>query len=124
MPVHLKPTTQIKIDLGLQEGGPVQKFLANTCYNHMDKYVPFDSGDLASIASISVDGQYIIYHVPYASYQYKGVREDGTHQINEENRNRSKHSQATSYWDKKMLTAEGDEIVKEVADYMKKHGGK
>lgn len=124
MRLELKPISKIKADLGVQEGGPVQKFFANTCYLHMDKYVPFDSGDLAKIASISNDGRYIIYHVPYSVYQYKGVREDGTRPINEENRNRSKHPQATSYWDKKMMSAERDEVLKEVADYMKTHGGK
>lgn len=124
MPVRMKPLSTIKVQLGIQEGGPVQKFLANTCYLHMDKYVPFDSGDLASIVSISTDGKYIIYHVPYASYQWRGEREDGSHKINEENRNRNMHPLATSHWDKKMITAEGDDIIKEVADYIKKHGGK
>ncbi len=123
MPIIMKPLSTIKIDLGIQESGPIQKFLANSCYLHMDKYVPFDSGDLASIVSISNDGKYIIYNVPYASYQWRGEREDGTRKINESNRNRSKHSLATSHWDKKMITAEGDEIIKEVHDEIKRRGG-
>lgn len=124
MALKLKPTSQILLDIGLQEGGPAQKFFANTCYNHMDKYVPFDSGDLASISSITADGKYIIYHVPYAQYQWRGERADGTHKINEENRNRSMHPLATSHWDKKMISAEGDQVVKEVAEYIRTHGGK
>ena len=124
MGLELRPISKIEADLGVQNGGPVQKFFANACYLHMDKYVPMDSGDLAHIASISNDGKYIIYHVPYSIYQYRGVREDGTHQINEANRNRSKHPQATSYWDKKMMSAEQSEILEEVADYIKTHGGK
>jgi hypothetical protein len=124
MSVQFKPLSTIKVDLGIQEGGPVHKFFTNTCYLHMDKYVPFDSGDLASTVSISNDGKYIIYNMPYASYQWRGEREDGSHKINEENRNRSMHPLATSHWDKKMITAEGDDVIKEVADYMRKHGGK
>lgn len=124
MPLKLKPMSVIKADLGIEKGGPVQKFFANTCYAHMDKYVPMDSGDLASIVSITTDGRYIIYHVPYSVYQYRGERADGTHQIDESNRNRSKHPQATSYWDKKMMSAEKHIVLQEVADYMKTHGGK
>ena len=124
MAVKMKPLSTIKVDLGIQESGPVQKFLANTCYLHMDRYVPSDSGDLASIVSISTDGKYIIYEQPYASYQWRGEREDGTHKINEENRNRSMHSLATSHWEDKMMTAEADDIVAEVKDHIKLHGGK
>ncbi|MBR5227516.1 MAG: hypothetical protein IKV94_02650 [Clostridia bacterium] len=123
MSVSFKPNTVIMTDLGLQEGGPIHKFFTNTCYLHMDEYVPFDSGDLASIVSISTDGKYITYEVPYASYQYYGVREDGTHQINEDNRNRSMHPKATSFWVEKMVTAEKNDIIKEVQDELKRRGG-
>lgn len=124
MAVQFQPHTVIKKNLGLQPGGPIHKFFTNTCYLHMDRYVPFDSGDLASIVSMSVDGKYIIYEVPYASYQYYGERKDGTHKINENNRNRSMHPDATSFWVEKMATAEMDDIVKEVQNEMKRRGGK
>lgn len=121
MPVQLKPTSVIKARLGIEPNGKVQKFFTNTCYKHMDKYVPMDSGDLASIVSMDIDGKSIIYEMPYAKYQYKGQREDGTHKINEANRTRTYHPLATSYWDKKMVSAEMSDIVKEVQDYI---GGK
>lgn len=124
MPIKMKPTSVIVTRLGLQEGGPVHKFLTNTCYLHMDKYVPFDSGDLASTVSITTDGTAIIYHMPYAKYQYYGERRDGSHKINEANRNRSKHPDATSFWDKKMWNAEKADVISEVQDYIKTHGGK
>ena len=121
--VEMKPPKVIKSRIGIETGGPIHKFFTNTVYLHADKYVPFDSGDLASIVTMTTDGQYIIYEVPYAKYQYYGVRKDGTHQINEANRNRSRHPDATSYWIEKMKTAEMDEIANEVQDEIKKRGG-
>jgi hypothetical protein len=61
--------------------------------------------------------------VPYAKYQYYGERKDGSHKINEANRNRSMHPEATSFWVEKMKTAEMDDIEKEVQDEIKRRGG-
>ena len=127
MPVTIKPISQIKVRLGIEPNGRVQKFFTQTCAIHMDKYVPFDEGTLATrvIANgqptNNVQPSWIIYDVPYARYQYRGMREDGTHKINEANRNRTYHPLATSYWDKHMVSAEMKDVVKEVQDYV---GGK
>ena len=77
MPVSIKPTSQIKAKLGIEPNGRVQKFFTNTCYKHMDKYVPMDEGNLRTI--VNIEPNYITYESPYAKYQYYGVREDGTH---------------------------------------------
>lgn len=119
MPVKIKPVSQIKIRLGIEPNGRVQKKFAETCYKHMDKYVPFDEGNLSSV--VDIQPYWIVYEMPYARYQYYGVRDDGTHPINEANRNRTYHPQATSYWDRHMVSAEMPEIVKEMQDYI---GGK
>lgn len=119
MPVEMKPVSQIKARLGLEPDGRVQKFFTNTCYKHMDKYVPFDEGSLSTI--VDIQPSWITYEQEYASYQYYGVRKDGSHPINEANRNRDFHPLATSYWDKHMVSAEMKDIVKEVQDYV---GGK
>lgn len=119
MYIRIKPPNKIKKRLGLDPGGRVQTFFTSTCAKHMDKYVPFDEGNLADY--YIEDNDKIIYHQPYATYQYRGIREDGTHKINPANRDRSKHPLATSYWDKKMKSAEMTDIVKEVQDYI---GGK
>ena len=118
MPVSIKPTSVIKAKLGLEPNGRVQKFFTETCAKHMDKYVPFDEGILADYYLLP---NAVVYNQLYARYQYKGIREDGTHKINEANRNRSFHPLATSYWDKKMVSAEIQDVVKEVQDYI---GGK
>ena len=119
MPVTIKPISEIKARLGLEPNGRVQQFFTTQCYKHMDKYVPFDEGNLSSI--VDIQPSWITYEQPYARYQYFGMRDDGTHKIDEANRNHNFHPLATSYWDKKMVSAEIEDVVKEVQDYI---GGK
>lgn len=114
MPVKLKPTSTIKARLGIEPNGRVQKFFTNTCYKHMDKYVPMDNGDLRTIVDIQPDS--ITYESPYAEYQYYGMRKDGTHVI------KNYTTPGTGpYWDKRMVSAEIQDVVKEVQEYI---GGK
>lgn len=75
----LEQISTIKSNLGIQPNGRVQRFFTNTCYKHMDKYVPKETGDLRTIVQIEPDS--ITYQSPYAHYQYKGVRKDGTHVV-------------------------------------------
>ena len=114
MPVKLKPTSQIKARLGIQPNGRVQKFFTNTCYKHMDKYVPMDEGNLRTIVDVKSDS--ITYESPYAKYQYHGKRADGTHVV----KNYTTPGTGT-YWDKRMTSAEIQDVVKEVQNYI---GGK
>lgn len=115
MPVKLKPTNVIKARLGLEPNGRVQKFFANTCYKHMDKYVPKDEGNLRTIVDIRSDS--ITYEQPYARYQYYGMRDDGTHVV----RHYTTPGTGT-YWDKKMVSAEIQDVVKEVQSYVNRGG--
>lgn len=116
----MKPKSEIIKRLNLEQKGKVQEFFTATCAKEMDKYVPFKSGDLATtviqngIPTTNVNEDTITYDQLYAQYQYKGVREDGTHKINEENRTRTMHPQATSYWDKVMWSNHKEKICKEV----------
>ena len=114
MPLKIQPTSVIKAQLGIQPNGPVQYFFTNTCYKHMDKYVPMDEGNLRTIVDIRSDT--ITYESPYARYQYYGMREDGSHQV------RNYTTPGTGpYWDQRMVSAEMQDVVKEVQDYI---GGK
>lgn len=90
----------------IQENGDTQLFLANTCFRRMQKYVPFDTGALSTTATIKPHE--VIYEMPYAHKQYttnkgKGIR--------------------GKYWDKRMVSAEKELIVKEVEAYAKKMKG-
>lgn len=114
MPVRLQPTSKIKARLGIDPNGKVQKFFTNTCYKHMDKYVPYDEGSLRTVVDIQPNS--ITYESIYAGYQYYGMRKDGTHIV-------KKYTTpgTGSYWDKRMVSAEMQDVVKEVQDYI---GGK
>ena len=91
---------------GMQENGDTQLFLANTCFRRMHKYVPWETGTLASHATVRPGS--VTYEEQYAYKQYttnkgKGIR--------------------GKYWDKKMVSAEKELIVKEVEAYVKKMKG-
>lgn len=91
---------------GMQENGDTQLFLANTCFRRMQKYVPFDTGALST--TVTVKPGSVTYELPYAHKQYttnkgKGIR--------------------GKYWNKKMLSAEKELIIKEVEEYAKKMKG-
>ena len=91
---------------GMQENGDTQLFLANTCFRRMQKYVPFETGALST--TVTVRPGSVTYEQPYAHKQYttnkgKGIR--------------------GKYWDKRMVSAEKELIVKEVEAYAKKMKG-
>lgn len=111
MAVKINPTSQIKVRLGIEENGRVQKFLTNTCAIHMDKYVPYDKGNLADYR---LKPDMVIYQQPYAKYQYEGISKSG----NMLNYSRDKHPLATHHWDKKMVSAEMQEVINEVQNYI------
>lgn len=90
----------------MQKGGDAQLFLADTCFRRMHKYVPFDTGTLASTVSIKPGS--VTYEVPYAHKQYTTNKGKGL---------RGK------YWDRKMVSAEKELVIKEVETYAKKMKG-
>lgn len=126
--VVIEPTDNIHKMLNIDEKGKLHSFFTETCALHMDKYVPFDEGFLAGTVvennqiTDNVTEDEIIYDQEYASYQYFGERQDGSHVI--VNRSLDMHDKATSYWDKHMVNAEMEEIEKEVAREYKRLGGK
>jgi hypothetical protein len=80
----------------------------------MDKYVPKDEGNLR--INVDIQPTSITYESPYARYQYIGMRDDGSRVV----KNYTTPGTGT-YWDKRMVSAEIDDVVKEVQDYV---GGK
>jgi len=121
MPLKMKPTSVIQARLGIQNGGPAHAYFTERCAVHMDKYVPYsgNSGRIHLRENVVKDTDYIAYQQPYARYQYYGVREDGSHAV----KNYTTPGTGT-YWDKKMWTAEGKDVVAEVQEYVNTHGGK
>lgn len=115
MLLKMKPTSVIKANLGIEPNGRVQKFFTNSCYRHMDKYVPMDEGNLR--INVTIDNNSITYESPYARYQYYGMREDGTRQV------QNYTTPGTGpHWDKRMWSAEQNEVIEEVQNYVNRGG--
>lgn len=110
--MKMKPISTIKAELGIEPNGRVQRFFTDACAKHMDKYVPFDTGNLANY---HIEGNnFIVYNQIYAHYQYKGISKNGEPL----NYHRDKHPLANDYWDKRMWSAEKETVIKEVQDYV------
>ena len=113
--VELDSIMQLEKMLNIEPDGVVQRVLTHSCRIHCDDFVPFDSGELAG--NVSETSSSFTYESPYASYQYYGERQDGSHKI--VNRTIDIHPLATSYWDKHMVTAKGSEVVDDVKRFMR-----
>lgn len=133
--MKLKPISEIKTRLGIEPNGKVQKFLTQTCYKHMDKYVPKEDGAL--LENVLLKNDSITYQSPYAHYQYVGKKyvdsktkkgafysEDYGYwsrpgaEKEPTNVDLNYHTAGTGpYWDKKMVSAEIDDVVKEVQQF-------
>lgn len=133
--MRLNPISKIKADLGINPNGRVQAFFTDACRKHMDKYVPKDTGLLSE--NVDVGNNKITYESPYARYHYHGkkmVMENGksafyspdygfwsapgkSKVLTDEDLNY--HTPGTGpFWDKKMVSAEMQEVVKEVQEYV------
>lgn len=128
--IKFKPKKIVLENHGLEKNGKVHAYFTATCAKYMDKYVPFRSGDLAETVILNgeptenVTKSTITYTLPYASYQYYGENADGSKKINPDNRDISKHEDATSYWDYVMMSIDGDDVFEEVQKFYDKEGGK
>ena len=88
----------------MQDGGSAQLFLSNECFRRMEKYVPWDTGNLAT--TVTVRPGSVTYEQEYAHRQYTKNKGKGL---------RGK------YWDQKMLSAEKQLLVNDVTKYVKEH---
>ena len=133
--MRLNPVSKIKADLGINPNGRVQAFFTDTCRKHMDKYVPKDTRLLSE--NVDVRKNHITYESPYAQYQYYGkkmVMENGKSAYYSPdygfwskpggtktltNQDLVYHTPGTgAYWDKRMVSAEMKDVVKEVQEYV------
>lgn len=109
----LNPISTIKANLGIEPNGPVQKFFTNTCYRYMDKYVPKDNGILRTAVTIKSDS--ITYEQPYAHAQYVGYTKGPVKNYTT--------AGTGPYWDRRMVSAEINDVVREVQDYIRRKNG-
>lgn len=87
---------------GFGDKGKANLFLANNAFRRMEKYVPRDTGALATTVVIKPGS--VTYIQPYAHKQYVSNKGKGL---------RGK------YWDKKMIANERDVFSQEFENYIK-----
>lgn len=108
----LKPISEIKADLGIEPNGKVQKYFTERCYQHMDKYVPKDTGNLRE--NVILDSDSITYQSPYAHAQYVGYTKGPVLNYTTPG--------TGPYWDKRMVSAEIQDVVKECQAFINRGG--
>ncbi len=139
--IEMKPTSTIIANLGIQENGPVHSFFTNRCYAHMDRFTPYSgsSGSESHLKeNVVLTNDSIIYKAPYAHYMWYGkvmgpnipiINEDGMLIFRSPKGKQKNYTGkdihyntpgAGAHWDKRMWTAEGDQVVKEVQDFVDK----
>lgn len=110
--LNLPDARKIIQSRGLQDKGPIQKFLSSEVARQCDPYVPMQSGVLKNTVQVQPDG--VLYDQPYAKKQYYengGNGSDGT----------ANGGRRGKEWDKRMIADHGTEITAAVA---KKVGAK
>ena len=133
----IKPATILRAR-GLGESDEAQVFLAQTVANLCDPYVPMSSASGAGAHmkegyTIAGDGSSITYRGPYARFQYMGevmvgARTGSPYAKSGEPKVGTgrplKYNGAPmrgAEWDKRMMADRGDEVTKDLADFV---GGK
>lgn len=127
MALRMKPASVIIANLGLEPNGRVQQYFTHRCRVHMDKYVPYENGDLRT--NIEEGPNYIRYNSPYAHYIYEGIlyvdpetgsawaRKDATKVPT--GKSLTYHTAGTGdHWDKRMWSVERDQVIGEVRTYI------
>ena len=130
-------TKAVKKRLGFGVNSEVQRLFTNECAREMNEFVPKDIGILRMLIDIGYD--YIEYQSPYAHYQYIGEKyvdpitlkgafyspdygfwsRPNTEKI-PSGIPLNYHTPGTgNYWDKRMWTAKGEDIIKTIEKEIK-----
>ena len=113
MSSNFLPTSTIKMQLGIEPNGFVQRYAVHRVRVHADKYVPFDKGVLAR--TVTETSHSLIYNQEYAIVVYEGMRKGKKLVIHKD-----KHPKATTEWDKEMWRLEGNSIINEIQNLFKR----
>lgn len=109
--LEMPDTHQTIADLGLNPDGEVQAFITRRAAERMDKYVPFRTGVLRMTVDYKTDPTQVEYVQEYARPMYFGVSAAGVPL------NYNGAPQRGSFWDEKMMAAEGDQFFNEIQEF-------
>lgn len=137
--VDMTPVKSVMGNLGLEPDGAAQKWLTHTIMQRMVRYIPQQTGALAEKNVHMKSPHEIVYNSPYAHYQWRGElmvdRITGSAWSKPEhgpkvytgkplNQTRGKNPLAGPYWEQRLMAAEGDQIGKDLAEYITRRHGK
>ena len=124
--LEMKPIATILARLGIDKNGRVQRFLTETVNRRITRYMPFRTGVLATKLKFVSSHTEITVNGPYARYQYYGKVMVGRppKQVTDIDLNydKTKHPQAGPFWDRRLMAAEKDVILREVGACIKRGG--
>lgn len=129
--VKINSTNKILKDHGLDQDGRAIRFLRDDADRLMNPYIPMDNGILRRNKSYPSNHE-IKYISPYAKYQYYGklmLAKNGSSWAKKgekkvlTSRNLKYHTSGTGpKWDKMMMQRRGNELIKDVENYIKSGG--
>lgn len=130
--VNLQPVDRIVTRLGIHPSGNVQQQLTMNVNRRITKYMPFRSGALATKHKFIKSSTEIEVIAPYARFQYYGMvmvdTQTGSPWAKKGHiktvtgtpltYDTTKHPQAGSFWDRRLMAAEGTAIARELQAYV------
>lgn len=138
--VKLNPTSVIKVRLGIDPNGRVQRKFQSLCAKYMAKYIPGGEGGSIEKRKDMSDPTKIVYLHPGSHYLYTGnlyVMDNGKGAYYSPSYgfwskpHAEKHATTIPLkyhgiggkeWDKNMVSAEMDSLVKELQNYVDRGG--
>lgn len=90
-------------------GDDVKTYANTRLHAYCSPYVPMDTGYLDQTVDITAD--YVHYKAPYAHRIWEGRGM---------NFSKDQHPLATSHWEQAMAKAKGDQLAKDVTNYLKR----
>lgn len=124
--LEMKPIATILARLGIDKNGRVQRFLTETVNRRITRYMPFRSGVLATKLKFVSSPTEITVNGPYARYQYYGKVMVGKppKQVTDTDLtyDKTKRPSAGPFWDRRLMAAEKDVILREVEARIKRGG--
>lgn len=118
---HFSAPQQIILRLGLDQSGDAQRYWTHEVHRRMLKYMPYRTGTTATKLTRERSATEIETAAPYGRKLYYGVKADGQPMTF----TRSHNPEAGPYWDRRLVEAEGDQMVADLQAYIdrRKKGG-
>lgn len=117
---HLSSPQQIIMRLGLNKDGDAQRYWTHEVHRRIVRYMPYRTGVTATKLTQERSSTEIETAAPYARKLYNGVSASGRPL----NFNRSHNQDAGPFWDRRLVAAEGDQMVADFQTYLDRKKGK